>query len=108
MLVQILVENALVHGLRGWSGHKLLAIDVHRQGKSIRIAVSDNGPGFDIRSVGPKKRTGLSIISQTIAIVNERNKSKMNFSMHNRKNAEGNTCGCEAIILLPENIKLLQ
>lgn len=108
MMVQILVENALVHGLRGWDGHKRLAIDIRRQGKAICIAVNDNGPGFDIRSVGPKKRTGLNIISQTMAIVNERNKSKMNFSLHNRKDAEGKTCGCEAILLLPENIKLLQ
>ncbi len=106
MFVQILVENALVHGLRGWEGHKQLDISVERRQKMIRIAVCDNGPGFDIRSVGRSKRTGLSIITQTVAIVNERNRSKMSFAMTNRKDEAGNACGCEAVIMVPDDFRL--
>lgn len=106
MFVQILVENAFVHGLRGWEGHKQLDISVERRQKMIRIAVCDNGPGFDIRSVGRSKRTGLSIITQTVAIVNERNRSKMSFAMTNRKDEAGNARGCEAVIMVPDDFRL--
>ena len=104
MFVQILVENAFVHGLKGWDGHKSIHIEIDKKEKATSITVKDNGPGFDIRSVG-KKRTGLSVITQTIAIVNERNKSKMTFSLNNEQEC-GKNVGCVATIVIPDNIKL--
>ena len=104
MFVQILVENAFVHGLKGWDGHKSIHIEIDKKEKATSIKVKDNGPGFDIRSVG-KKRTGLSVITQTIAIVNERNKSKMTFSLSNEQKC-GKNVGCVATIDIPDNIKL--
>lgn len=101
MFVQILVENAFVHGLRGWEGPKRLCIQVQRRDKGILVTVTDNGPGFDIRSVGQKKRTGLNIITQTISAVNERSKDKMKFHMRNIIGADGKNAGCEASIYLP-------
>lgn len=101
MFVQILVENAFVHGLRGWEGPKRVCIQVQRRDKGILVAVTDNGPGFDIRSVGQKKRTGLNIITQTISAVNERSKDKMKFHMRNIIGADGKNAGCEASIYLP-------
>lgn len=105
MFVQILVENAFVHGLKGWEGHKSLHISIHREKAATQILVCDNGPGFDARCMG-KKRTGLKIISQTIAIVNERNKGKMKFALRNRIE-NGKVMGCEASVTIPEHIKLL-
>lgn len=104
MFVQILVENAFVHGLKGWDGHKIIHIGISKEGKNTCIKVRDNGPGFDIRSVG-KKRTGLNVITQTIVIVNERNKNKMNFSLNNEQE-KGKAVGCVATIVIPDNIKL--
>ena len=104
MFVQILVENAFVHGLKGWDGHKFIHIGISKVGKNTCIKVRDNGPGFDIRSVG-KKRTGLNVITQTIVIVNERNKNKMTFSLNNEQE-NGKNVGCVATIVIPENIKL--
>lgn len=104
MSVQILVENAFVHGLKGWDGHKIIHIGISKEGKNTCIKVRDNGPGFDIRSVG-KKRTGLNVITQTIVIVNERNKNKMNFSLNNEQE-NGKAVGCVATIVIPDNIKL--
>ena len=104
MVVQILVENAFVHGLKGWDGHKFIHIGISKVGKNTCIKVRDNGPGFDIRSVG-KKRTGLNVITQTIVIVNERNKNKMTFSLNNEQE-NGKNVGCVATIVIPENIKL--
>ena len=101
MFVQILVENALVHGLRGWDGKKTLRIDVLREQASTVVAVVDNGKGFDIRKKG-KKRTGLGIITQTLAVVNEHNRNKMTFALQNVKADDGRVLGCKAQVCIPD------
>ena len=106
MFVQILAENAFVHGLRGWEGDKRLAIQVQKgQKEDIRITVEDNGPGFDATKMALQHRTGLNIIRQTIAIVNERNKNKISFLMHNKVDAEGKILGCLCTFFIPINVK---
>ena len=102
MFIQILVENAFVHGLKGWEGHKAISVIIQRDHHVVSIKVRDNGPGFDARCMG-KKRTGLNIITQTISIINERNKNKMTFSLHNQQEA-GKVMGCEATVTIPDNI----
>lgn len=102
MFIQILVENAFVHGLKGWEGHKTINVIIQRDQHVVGIKVRDNGPGFDARCMG-KKRTGLNIITQTIAIINERNKNKMTFSLHNLQET-GKVVGCEATVTIPDNI----
>lgn len=102
MFVQILVENALVHGLRGWEGRKILQVKVDRKQPGYTVvSVLDNGRGFDIRQKG-KKRTGLGIITQTLAVVNEHNRRKMTFSLQNRKAEDGSVAGCLAQVCIPD------
>lgn len=102
MFVQILVENALVHGLRGWEGKKTLLVKVTRKQPDYTvISVRDNGKGFDIRKKG-KKRTGLGIITQTLAVVNEHNSHKMTFSLQNVKAEDGSVAGCMAQVCIPD------
>lgn len=101
MFVQILTENALVHGLKGWEGSKLLAIQVRKEeNESVRVMITDNGPGFDARAVAAKQRTGLNIIRQTISMYNECHRQQMRFQMHNRKDKDGRVLGCEADLLI--------
>lgn len=103
MFLQILTENAIVHGLKGINGHKDLNIGISRNGCATVISVSDNGPGFNARRT-LKKGTGLGIIAQTIAVTNEHNKQKMRFGIHNREDADGRIIGCEATLKVPDNI----
>jgi len=106
MFVQILAENAFVHGLKGWEGEKRLLIQVQKgQKEDVRITVEDNGPGFDATRMALQHRTGLNIIRQTIAIVNERNKNKIIFQMHNKVDADGKVLGCQCTFFIPINIK---
>lgn len=105
MFLQIMTENAFVHGLKGWDGHKELTISIKHSDRTTTVAVTDNGPGFDIRSTGQRKRIGLNIITQTIAAVNGYNSSKMRFDMHNMRNAKGTVCGCRASISIPDNFR---
>lgn len=106
MFVQIFVENAIVHGLKNSDDDKFIRVAVTRTSGVLHIVVRDSGKGFDITCAG-NRRTGLSIISQTIAIINERNKSKMRFSLNNIQDADGKVEGCEAKIDIPENIKFM-
>lgn len=107
MFVQILVENAIKHGLREREGERRLTVTVTRDGAWTDIAVTDNGTGFDIRKVqGTRSRNGLSIIRHTIQIFNERSKNgRIRFTISNMTDDSGHISGCRAAIRLPE-IKL--
>ncbi len=102
MFVQILVENALVHGLRGWEGNKKLQVRVMRNhAGGTCLEVQDNGKGFDIRKKC-QKRTGLKIITQTLAVVNEHNRRKMTFALRNVEAESGGVKGCLAQVCIPD------
>ena len=104
MFVQILTENAIVHGLRGLDGEKRLRINVSRTDGGTTVCVSDNGRGFNPQSL--RRKTGLGIISQTIAVANERNKQKMRFDIRNITAEDGTTAGCKATLHVPDGIKI--
>ena len=49
MFIQLLVENAIKHGLKTKEGKKLLTVDIAKDGAGYTsITVTDNGAGFDI------------------------------------------------------------
>lgn len=106
MFLQILTENAIIHGLKGWDGHKELTIDVHREQRTTVISVSDNGPVFNASNGTFKKKTGMGIISQTIAITNMHNKNKIRFEITNIEN-NGTVCGCRATLRVPDGVRFL-
>ena len=114
MFLQILTENAIVHGLRGWDGHKELSIRISREPVNPKstsalapmqtvLRVADNGPGFNIQRL--RKKTGLGVITQTIAATNERNSHKMRFDIHNITDRLGRVLGCEAVLKVPDGMK---
>lgn len=103
MFLQILTENAIVHGLKGMEGEKRLRIYIARENNLTIISVEDNGPGFNARRA-LKKGTGLGIISQTIAVTNERNKQKMRFEISNREDSNNQIIGCKATLKIPDCI----
>jgi sensor histidine kinase YesM len=51
MVVQTLVENAIKHGAAATRGQALVRIDARRDDGRLRIAVEDNGPGFETASI---------------------------------------------------------
>lgn len=106
MFLQILTENAIIHGLKGWDGHKELTIEVHREQHTTVINVSDNGAGFSTFNGTFKKKTGLGIIAQTVAINNEHNKNKIRFEITNIEH-DGTVCGCRATVRVPDGVKFL-
>ena len=51
LLLQPLVENAIVHGVRGREGDGLVIVRIKRFSKSYRVEVEDNGVGMDERLI---------------------------------------------------------
>lgn len=103
MFIQILAENAIIHGLRQKEGEKHLHIIINIDQQATQITVKDNGPGFDIRKFNSNKsRIGLNIIRHTMTIINDENsnKNKIRFNIRNNQ-------GCEATIVIPRKIHLL-
>ena len=105
MFIQILTENAIKHALRNKEGIKLLSITVRREQHNTVIRVTDNGPGFNPATL--RRKTGMNIISQTIAVINVRNKVKIRFAIRNIYSPDRQqTKGCEATLKVPDGAKI--
>lgn len=105
MFIQILTENAIKHALRNKEGVKLLSITVRREQHNTVIRVTDNGPGFNPATL--RRKTGMNIISQTIAVINMRNKVKIRFAIRNICSPDGQQIkGCEATLKVPDGVKI--
>lgn len=105
MFIQVLTENAIKHALRNKEGIKLLSITVRREQHNTVIRVTDNGPGFNPATL--RRKTGMNIISQTIAVINVRNKDKIRFAIRNIYSPDGQqTKGCEATLKVPDGVKI--
>ncbi len=107
MFVQILVENAIKHGLKGLQGPKQLAISVTQTLDAYRVMVTDNGRGYDHSAViSSSTGNGLAIIQQTMEIFNTHNPlTKMDMTIRNLTNSGGRCQGCEACLIIPKIIK---
>lgn len=109
--IQILVENAIKHGLKGIDGSKMLTVEIKTKEDKTIIEVTDNGRGFDIREQSPQYAntgtgTGLRVIQNTIDYYNhKRHQEEMFFDVNNVKNTDGNICGCRSTLTLPAMIK---
>ena len=68
LILQPLVENAVLHGalLRGQGGEVRIAI--HRNGENLRIAIEDNGPGVD-HSGTPIYGIGLTNTAERLQVL---------------------------------------
>lgn len=101
MLIQIPVENAVKHALKGKEGERNLWITVKRQENCICIKIVDNGGGYRLNSLNKGTGTGMKVIMQTIQILNMKNKEAMDVSIHNVSLQNGEK-GCQITFLLPD------
>lgn len=106
MMIQILVENAMKHGLRGREGFKFLGITITRKEASLQIEVTDNGGEFKRTGMDSSTGTGtgLRVITQTLQLLNQRNRKSIQFDIYNEKRVfpEGEYVCCTARIIIPD------
>lgn len=108
MSIQILVENALKHGLKPMKPcegrEREILVRVSAQDNSTLVEVIDNGIGLPPGHSTPQG-TGLKVLCQTILLLNEQHAAKggcerMEFGMENRTDGSS---GCRAWLYLPNN-----
>lgn len=105
MALQILVENAFKHGFSslpaGEVRHLIISVELMEDGH-ISVAVFNNASesGSHSESGG----TGLRVLVETIRLINERNKEKIEFSI-NIDSRCGDLHGCSAVIIIPQTLK---
>ena len=101
MLIQIIVENAILHGLKQLEHDKKLTITIESNQQDTTIEVADNGPGFDVSHISSERlRTGMNIIRNTLAAINQQNRQHpMTFRIHNDH-------GCHAVLTIPKGLKI--
>ena len=101
MLIQIPVENAVKHALRGKEGEKRLWIDISRHASGeVSIQITDNGGGYRPNSLYRGTGTGMKVIMQTIQILNAKNRRALDVEVHNVALSGGGT-GCQVSFRLP-------
>ncbi len=76
MFIEIFVENAIKHGLRGYKGERHLWLDITRDGDRHIITVTNNG-NMEGAAVARGTGMGTRIVNQTIHVLNERNTRKI-------------------------------
>jgi len=81
MLVEIFVENAIKHGLRGYEGRRELWLDISRTQTDTVITVANNGL-MQSPATSRGTGTGTRIVSQTIQMLNEHNSKKITMSQY--------------------------
>lgn len=114
MAIQILVENAIKHGLKRKAqreGHfRQVTIKASRQEKGTLVEVIDNGVGID--SAHPsKEHIGLMVMRKTLLLLNEQEQAAhghhavlMDFALENYLHPDGDS-GCRAWLFLPDGFR---
>lgn len=67
--IQTLVENAVVHGIRGQERNGKVVIITQRSGDFAQVIVKDNGVGFDTNAPFEKESVGLANVKKRVRIM---------------------------------------
>ncbi len=106
MLLQPVVENAILHGLDQKTGSKKLKIEAHLSNNSIQFSVDDNGVGRSISSKSNKghESKGLKIIESRIALLNKSGEDNYQLQIIDKKDNTGKSTGTNVVITLPDEL----
>lgn len=103
MFLQIPVENAIKHGLRGIDKNRILELDISKDNNGIRLVVKNNGLKYRPQMITSGTGTGMKVIYQTIAFLNSKNVSKIEMSISANTSPEGAEEGAMVEIFIPSN-----
>lgn len=103
MFIQIPVENAIKHGLRGIEGERRLNISCRRCNDGLQIVVVNNGLGYKPQMFSSGTGTGMKAIYQTILLLNKRNSRKITFDIGEAFPESSGNQGTRVQIFVPDN-----
>ncbi len=109
MVIQPLVENAIVHGIQpaGRPGH--IVITARREGEVLRVAVEDDGVGADMQELHDMLATDIPAVRKhSFGIRNVNDRIRMLFGDAYGLRFEAlDGAGCRAVLILP-NIRSME
>ena len=101
MLVQLLVENAIKHGLRNLEGKKRLYIGIKQNEDNTVIVVEDNGIGRKAASKIPSgSGKGLRLIRELIALNRKTGGNNITLSYKDLYHPDGTPAGTRVIVIV--------
>ena len=107
MLLQIMAENALKHGLRSLPASStreraiVVSAEADRRGTTIRVTDTGYGLGYTQHR---GSQVGLDAIHQTLQLLNRGRRTPLTFSMDNRDDpGDGHPGGCQATLFVPRD-----
>ena len=71
MLLQPFIENAVKHGIALLKSSGLILVSIAAQGHDLRVAVEDNGKGFDTGKKRSGDSFGLKLSEERIDLLNQ-------------------------------------
>lgn len=107
LLIQPIVENAIVHGFEDKEEPGKMLISIKKRGEEIHIMVSDDGKGMDVEAVKTQLR-GESAASQKghgIGLCNVNRRIKLNYGAEFGIQVENRPGGGSAVLLTIPAIK---
>jgi sensor histidine kinase YesM len=87
MLIQPIVENAVIHGIVPLQGGQI-DISIHRKENILLVEVVDDGAGFAADAL-QKNGFGIRAINERLALLNDEMKTNIGLKFENRQEKEG-------------------
>jgi hypothetical protein len=102
MVVQTIIENAILHGLNPSRNKKELLIEICQQDKSLRIIIEDNGVGRSksASAISDHKSVASLIIDERFRILTKLKKRKHSLEIIDLEK-DGIPCGTRVIVIIP-------
>lgn len=98
MLLQPIVENAVIHGIIPQGGGKI-EIHIYKKGNTLYCEIADNGKGFETRPEH-SGRFGLKNTEQRLRLLNKQYDARIGIQLKNRIETEKQS-GCRVILSIP-------
>ncbi|MFA7445526.1 MAG: histidine kinase [Flavobacteriaceae bacterium] len=107
MLLQPLLENALLHGIMPSSAPCHITIGFYQKGEDLLVEITDNGIGVEnskkLKAHSNHKSSGLALIKKRIAALGKFSKKPMTFTMEPAFDNSINT-GNKISIFIPSDL----
>lgn len=101
-MLQPIVENAIVHGIKSKGGNGSIAINISRVLNKICIQISDDGGGLKSNeNNSTRKSYGIALTKERLDCMQALSNSKSEYSAENIIDETGNVTGTKITLLLP-------
>jgi len=102
LLLQPIVENAIVHGIKSQGGSGTIAINISRILNKIRIEITDDGGGRKTQeNISARKSYGIALTKERLDCMQALSNSKSDYTAENIVDVNGNVTGTKVTLLLP-------